>query len=246
MDKNKLINNNREMLTRSWMTLREVNTDKSLKLEKPEVFKEIDSNILVGLTNEFPNIEEVSLTKAINDRRSLRKYSEQLLTFEEVSYLLWETARVDSNKGNIVFRTIPTGGATNGMETYIYINRVEGIDSGLYHYIQNKHTLEFMGNENDLTDKVNEAMLHQLRNANVVVFLSAVPYRSEYKYAHMAHKMLLIEAGHAAQNLSLACEAIQSGAVCIAAYNQELSDQVLQLDGDNEFTTYIIAVGKKG
>lgn len=245
MDKNKLIKENRKAIKPQWTDLRNIKTDRQLNLERPELFKELNSNTLVGLTNEFPNVKNISLTDAIKNRRSLRKYSNIPLSFEEVSYLLWETSRVDHVKGNVVFRTIPTGGATNSMETYVYINNVEGIDKGLYHYIQNKHTLELLENNDDLETRVNDSLLHQLRGASIIVYFTAVPYRSEYKYAFTAHKMIMIEAGHAGQNLSLACESINSGAVCIAAYDQILCDTLLELDGEEEFTTYVLAIGKK-
>ena len=152
---------------------------------------------------------------------------------------------MDKAKGNVVFRTIPTGGATNAMETYIYLNNVDGTKKGLYLYVQDKHVLALIDDKDDLAGRVNEAMMHQLRGASMVFFITAVPYRSEYKYSYTAHKMIAIEAGHAGQNLSLASEVVDSGCVCIAAYNQELTDQLLQVDGKEEFATYIVAVGKK-
>lgn len=245
MDKNKRIKDNRINYNPQWTDLSKIKTDRQLNVERPALFKELNSSTIVGLTNEFPTINEISLTDAIKQRRSLRKYSNVPLSFEEVSYLLWETCRIDRVKNNVVFRTIPTGGATNAMETYVYVNNVEGIEQGLYHYIQNKHILELMDQTDDLKHRVNESILHQLRDASIVVYFTAVPYRSEYKYAFTAHKMILLEAGHAAQNLSLCCEGINSGAVCIAAYNQELSNKLLQIDGDNEYTTYVVALGKK-
>ena len=131
------------------------------------------------------------------------------------------------------------------METYVYMNNVEGIKKGLYLYVQDKHVLALVDDKEDIASRVNEGMMHQLRGASMVFFITAVPYRSEYKYSYTAHKMIAIEAGHAGQNLSLAAEVVDSGCVCIAAYNQELTDQLLQVDGTEEFATYIIAVGKK-
>ena len=53
-----------------------------------------------------------------------------------------------------------------------------------------------------------------------------------------------MDAGHAAQNLYLACEAINSGTCAIAAYNQEYIDELLGLDGVDEFVIYLAPVGK--
>ncbi len=42
----------------------------------------------------------------------------------------------------------------------------------------------------------------------------------------------------------LACEAIDAGACAIAAYDQEELDELIGLDGDEEFAVYLAPVGK--
>lgn len=238
--------NNRKAIKPDWVKLQKIKTDRMLKLERPIAFKQAKEDaVIIKLPVEFTALNQKTLTECIKNRRSLRKYSEKSLSFLEASYLIWETCRVNSYKGNVVFRTIPTGGATNAMETYVYMNNVEGIKQGVYHYVQDKHVLALVDAKEDIAHRVNEGMMHQLRGAAMVFFITAVPYRSEYKYSFTAHKMIAIEAGHAGQTLSLASEVVDSGCVCIAAYNQELTDKVLKVDGKEEFTTYIIAVGKK-
>lgn len=44
--------------------------------------------------------------------------------------------------------------------------------------------------------------------------------------------------------LYLACEAIGAGTCAIAAYNQTLLDELLGVDGDEEFSIYMAPVGK--
>lgn len=244
MDMKNEILNNRKAIKPSWQKLRDGKTDREKELPKPEMFKRSEG-IQVVLDKEFPNITQKTLSEVIASRRSLRQYKNEKMTKEEVSYLLWETSRVDFHKKSAVFRTIPTGGATNAMETYVFLQNIEGIDSGLYHYIQDQHTLTLLDDKNDIKERVNQSLWTQLRGANFTMLLTAIPYRSEYKYGFTAHKMIAMEMGHAGQNLSLAAEVIECGACCLAAYNQELADQVLGLDGVNEFAMYAITVGKK-
>jgi nitroreductase len=42
----------------------------------------------------------------------------------------------------------------------------------------------------------------------------------------------------------LACEAINAGTCAVAAYDQELVDELLRVDGKDEFAVYLAAVGK--
>jgi len=247
VDKQARIKRNRAAITEEWTDLNYIKTDRQNKLDRPNMYKQpLENQPRVELDRVFPNVVQKTLHECIQNRRSLRNYSQKsLLSKEEVSYLLYETSRVMSYKPGVTFRTIPTGGATNAMETYIYVNQVDGLNKGLYLYVQDKHTLALMDNKDDLEQRVNDALLHQLRGASIVVIFSAVPYRSEYKYAFAAHKMIAMEAGHACQNLSLAAEVVDSGVCAIAAYSQKLMDPLLQLDGIDEFVTYAVTVGKK-
>lgn len=245
MDMKKIIKNGRDAIKPMWVDLRgHFKTDREKGLPRPEMFKQSEGKT-VELLREFPNIKQKTFTEVVALRRSLRKYKKETLTKEEVSYLLWETSRVNSYKPGVVFRSIPTGGATNPMETYVYLQKIDGIDSGLYHYVQDKHILVLLDEGKGLKERVNQSLWTQLRGANFTMFMTTVPYRSEYKYGHTAHKMIAMEAGHAAQNLSLAAEIIDCGACCLAAYNQDLADELLGVDGVEEFTTYAVTVGKR-
>ena len=51
--------------------------------------------------------------------------------------------------------------------------------------------------------------------------------------------------GHICQNLYLASESIDAGTCAIGIYDQNLIDEVLGLDGDEEFVLYLGAVGKE-
>ena len=66
----------------------------------------------------------------------------------------------------------------------------------------------------------------------------------EWRYDLAAHKLIALDAGHVCQNLYLACEAIHAGTCAVAAYHQQLCDQLLHLDGKEEFVIYLAPVGK--
>ena len=66
----------------------------------------------------------------------------------------------------------------------------------------------------------------------------------EWRYDIAAHKVIAIDAGHVCQNLYLATSAIGAGTCAVAAYHQDLMDQLLRVDGKDEFTIYLAPVGK--
>lgn len=234
----------RKAVKPEWFELYTLDTDRKLKKEKPEMFLEPEGQ-KIDLLREFPNIKQKTLTEVINQRRSLRLFADKALSLEELSYLLWNTCRVDHIKDNIIFKVVPTAGATNSGEVYIYINQVEGINPGIYLYLQNKHQLLLINEEEDIKTKVNDALLKQLRKAQVVFYFTHVLPRLEYKYAFFGPKLATLEAGHACQNLLLVAEVIDAGGCAIAAYDQKETDKLLKIDGEDHFTIYCATLGKK-
>jgi len=73
---------------------------------------------------------------------------------------------------------------------------------------------------------------------------TAVPYRMEWRYGAASHKVIALDAGHVCQNLYLACANLGAGTCAVAAYHQKLMDDLLQVDGEEEFTVYLAPVGK--
>ena len=244
---NQLNKQGREMLKPNWDDLKTRETPRGLGETSPDVVKDFDKeSIIIELKKEeIKNISSKTLHEVIESRRSLRKYQDVPLNMDQLSYLFYETARLFYIENGRSYRAYPTGGATASLETYVYINKVENLEKGMYRYLPVSGDLMFMYNNLELEDKVNKAIKRQLRGGAAVFFWTTIPYRTEHKYSFTSHKMIAMEAGHACQNLSLASEAIDFGCVAISAYNQELCDEVLKVDGENEFCIYLAVVGKK-
>ncbi len=189
-------------------------------------------------------IGNVSFLELINKRKSRRKYTLDYLTLEELSYLLWATQGV--KKENKLRRTVPSGGARHSFETYLYVQRVEDVQSGLYRYLPLEHKLLFLSEDDNLAEKITEACNNQefVRESAVTFIWTTIPYRAEWRYDIHSHKIIAIDAGHLCQNLYLACESIDCGTCAIGAYNQKEIDKILDVDGTDEFTIYISPVGR--
>lgn len=202
---------------------------------------------------DLPAPDPTVLTKpdlyaCIADRRSRRRYSDESLTIPELAYLLWATQGVRQvtmgGKGSL--RTVPSSGGRNPFETYLTINRVRGIEPGVYRYLPFEHKLVHLFAGEGLAQKLGELAMDQpfVGQAAVCFIWSAVPYREEWRYGTQAAKGILLDAGHVCQNLYLACESIGCGTCAIAAYRQEDLDRFLRLDGEEELVVYLAPVGK--
>lgn len=244
----------RNFLKSNFLEFRQIKTDKIKGLPKPPIVKFYDSSsIIIDLpkVNKIV-IKEENVYECIKGRRSTRFYSEESLSLEELSYLLWATQGITSTtKTGFTLRTVPCSGATHTFETYLFITRVDGIQKGIYRYLPVEHKLLFMFELDEIDQKIDAITLDQpfvpnfAKKAAVVFAWSTIPYRSEWKYDISAHKKILIDVGHVCQNLYLASESIGAGACAIGIYDQKLIDEVLGLNGDEEFILYLGAVGKK-
>ena len=141
---------------------------------------------------------------------------------------------------------VPSAGCRHPFESYLLVTRVEGLQAGLYRYLPVEHALVMERPVEQLAAKLSRATLGQnfAAAAPVTFAWTALPYRSEWRYGLAAHRVILMDAGHLCQNLYLACAAIDAGTCAIAAYHQELMDELLGVDGRDEFTVYLAPVGK--
>jgi len=214
-------------------------------LEKP--FNE--DAVLIDLVDpkDF-KVCNIPLIDAIRNRASQRVFTDESLTLEELSFLLWSTQGVREIDKNKVWtkRAVPSGGGRQPFETYLFVNLVDGLKRGVYRYLPIEHKL-ILVTENlpDADDLLNKAWFQNFIGKSAVVFVwAAIPYKTEWRYSFISYKDILIEAGHICQNLYIACEAIGAGTCAIAAYEQKAVDQLIHVDGRNEMTVYLSPVGK--
>jgi SagB-type dehydrogenase family enzyme len=215
----------------------------SLQKPYPEDSKRIDLTAPKDLT-----VGTMPLIDAINRRKSRRRYTAESLTLEELSFLLWaaQGVREIAEKGAATRRTVPSGGSRHPFELYLAINRVGGLEAGLYRYLALDHQLCFLWADSALSKKVSQACLNQafVGKGAVVAVWTAIPYRAEWRYSAVAHKMIAMDAGHSCQNLYLAGAALGAGICAIGAYNQQELDALLKVDGTDEFSVYAAVIGK--
>jgi len=183
------------------------------------------------------------LQALLKERVSRRKYTAAVLSREEFSFLCWSAAGIKVFRARSSFRTAPSGGARHPLDLFVFVSRVEGLEAGLYRYQPVEHALVPVRGGDD-SAVLDAALRDQYWNAAAVFVFVAVPYRTEWRYGPESHKLIALDAGHACQNLYLACEAIGAGTCAVGAYDQQKMDAYLGLDGVDRFTIYAAPVGK--
>lgn len=185
---------------------------------------------------------DVSLEQSLLGRRSTRNYTEEPLTLQDVSQLLWAAQGTTDNRG---FRTAPSAGGLYPLEVYIVAGNVANLAPGIYQYGTDLHELIPII-AGDRRSELADAALGQtwVKAGAIVIVFTAVYERTTGKYGERGIRYVHIEAGHAAQNLCLQATAMGLGAVTVGAFHDEQVVKLLNLPGDEQ-PLYLIPVGKQ-
>ncbi len=193
-------------------------------------------------------ITPVDLRTAIGQRQSIRSYVHKPMTPGELSFLLWSTQGVKRVEGSqATFRTVPSAGARHAFETFLLVSYVEGLPPGLYRYLALSHRLQQLDTDPTLPHRITAACFDQqfILRSGAVFLWTAVPYRMTWRYGERGYRDLHLDAGHVCQNLYLAAGAVGCGVCAIAAFDDDAMNDLLGIDGRNQFLIYLATVGKK-
>lgn len=178
----------------------------------------------------------LSLTEAFAQRRSMREFSANELSLEEIGQILWAAQGItNSTEG---YRTAPSAGALYPLE--IYVAKKDGI----FQYLPNEHSLMQKYDE-DVRHNLRKAALDQMfvEAAPCIFIITGIYARTTRKYGERGVRYVFMEVGHVAQNILLQAVALDLGGVPIGAFYDRAVNQILKLK-ENEKSLYLIPVGK--
>jgi SagB-type dehydrogenase family enzyme len=178
----------------------------------------------------------VTMTRALQARRSVREFAARRLSLMEISRLLWALQGVTHPDGR---RTAPSAGALYPLEVYLVTAE------GCYRYHPRNHQLVRLGSADRRAAMQRAALGQEAIGAAPAIFvIAAVFQRTAVKYGpERGARYVHMEVGHAAQNLLLQAAAMGLGAVPIGAFRDAELSQALSLPADHE-PLYLIPVGE--
>jgi SagB-type dehydrogenase family enzyme len=195
-------------------------------------------------SSEFPSV--------LQERRTWRKFGPQAVPKEMVSRLLHLSFGVQGwlripEGGRFAQKTSPSGGALHPAEAYLLAQNVHGLPRGIYHYDAVGHRLQ------EIRRSVTPAEIQKLlagqwwfRDAALVVFLTAVFRRTQWKYDYpRAYRAVLAEVGHLCQTFCLTATWLGLAPFCTMAFADTRIEQTLNVDGISESVLYAMGAGTK-
>jgi SagB-type dehydrogenase family enzyme len=193
---------------------------------------------------------DVSIEKALSERRSLREYKAQPVTLNELSQLLWAAQGINEPVKGL--RTAPSPMAMYTLKLYAVTLNVNGIAQGAYRYEPKSHELILIS-KGDKREDIKRPAPTAEQAAAAAKMGHADPFPTTplvfvitgdgSKTKNSA--LYYLEAGHAAENLVLQCVSLGMGGVTtMASSNADKLKALLQMAND-EVPIYAIPVGKK-
>ncbi len=191
-----------------------------------------------------PPLARASLGRALATRRSRREFTGGAISVEQLGALLWACQGVTERHGPYLLRTAPSAGALYPFETYVSVQAVEGLDPCLAHLNVHGFHLEVLASGHHGRAIALGALAQGfLERAAAVVLWTAVYPRAAWKYGDRALRYVGLDLGHVCQNLLLAAEALGLGGCPVAAFFDRPVNELLGVDGQEEFAYYLAAVG---
>ncbi len=195
-----------------------------------------------------PSCDDVSVLSVMARRRTRREVTDEAISIEDMSRALYAglglTGFIDGQAGILPLKMTPSGGARNPYEAFVWAQNVEGLQSGLYHYAAADHSLMPVAPAPDFPKS---KMVHNQDWADLMpamILLVAILERTTWKYHDPnAYRVVLIEAGHIAQNIMLACTERGLTACPTAALCHSVISSAFGLKQLTHFPVYALTLG---
>ena len=196
-----------------------------------------------------PAFPQVALEALIRRRESCRRFTGAPITAAQLSALLFaaygalDTITVGSFEQ--VTRPVPSGGGLYPLEVYCVILTAD-VPAGIHHFNALHHGLEQVQPGAPPATFLSELFMNQpyVPEASCLFVTTSVIDRSLWKYEDRGYRYILFEAGHLAQNLTLAAVALGLGALNLGGFFDLDLAALLGVDPEVEVPLYVTAVGQ--
>lgn len=189
------------------------------------------------------------LFEIMKRRRTLRSVKPTQISLQALTECLYAglgiTGFVQTETTVLPLKMAPSGGARNPFEAFVWVRNVESLDPGIYHYSAMEHSLQYVAHCPDAPPQKFVQNQEWADYMPVIIFLVAVLERVTWKYNDPnAYRVVMIEAGHIAQNIMLACTDKNLSACPTAALNHTQISELLDLKEITQTPIYAILIGE--
>ncbi len=187
---------------------------------------------------------EIMLSSLLGPAR--RRADPPAISLDDLSLLLLLTLTFTARSRDFLFRSAASAGALYPTEIYLAAREVSGIEDGVYHFDIRDHGLTPLL-RGDANRGLRAATRMEGNDHPILTFvLTAVYFRSAWKYGDRSYRYDLLDSGHVLENLVLALKALQLGFSCSYDFDDDAVNRWLGLDEKSEAALAVLHVGGSG
>ncbi|WP_269585031.1 SagB/ThcOx family dehydrogenase [Roseibium sp. Sym1] len=189
------------------------------------------------------------LSDVLANRCSCREFAQDPISLETVSGILFHGYGVWGqdhwNTAEFLERPVPSGGGMYPLELYLVSRNTSGLSNGIYHY---QPLLKGLERNRDLT--LPAPLMRYLfmgqyppMLAPALIVITSRMSRSLKKYGDRGYRYVLLEAGHVAQNINLACTGLGAQSLNIGGFFDDEVGALCHCPENEEVVLYAVAIG---
>jgi SagB-type dehydrogenase family enzyme len=152
------------------------------------------------------------------------------------------TAKARHPGGDFYYRSAASAGALYPTELYVAASGMEGLEDGLYHFAIHRHGLHPLRYGNFASQLLEWTPEQGDRAPKLIFFLTAILFRSAWKYRARSYRYHLLDTGHVAENLVLALKAEGLPANLSYDFDDQSVNGFLGIDETREVTLAVAYV----
>lgn len=190
------------------------------------------------------NLLRMPFLATLQNRTSSRDFRTEALNLTDVSALLWAAYGCTNSQDDYERRTVPSAGALFPLSLVIVAMNIKNLSRGCYEYLPTQNGLKKIEQLN-LPDRISSWFRTKhvnYDNAAAIIFFIGQVDRVCSKYGERGYRYLLLEAGHIAQNLSLAATALGLNHIPIGGFDDNTVNDFFPLT-DWETIIYSFIIG---
>ena len=197
---------------------------------QPDVFKTYEGTEPILLPRDVELPREKLARLLTGETPGVPVSGMDLATLSKLLLLTYTfTAKTRSQEGHFYFRSAASAGALYPTELYAALRGVGALESGIYHYAIQHHGLVPL-------------RTGEFGDSAVTFFLTAIFFRSAWKYRARAYRYHLLDTGHVEENLLLAMRALGLSYKVSYDFDDDRVNALLGLDEKREVALALVTL----
>ncbi|MGH8049299.1 MAG: putative peptide maturation dehydrogenase [Arenimonas sp.] len=201
--------------------------------------------------------KNTAFNEILSKRKTCRNFdSDKIISAEDLATMLhrvWGAiGTLELAPGAVaVKKNSPAGGGLHATEAYVLVQRAEGLQPGIYHYLSMQHALEPLAifSRQEMRELMYRCVAGQdwFQDVPVMVVMTARFDRLFWKYRRhtKAWRVVHLDVGHLSQTMYLSAADLGLGAFVTAAINDHAIEQALGLQTLKEGAIAIVGFGPR-